>query len=124
MLTVTDTIDTAKTMANSVAEAYGLSGGNNIDESTAEIFKLKLIKKFTTNIDWPSMDTMMDEAKAESKAKAADKVKTNTIDEHIQNPQDSQTDIAAEVPEDVSGGSGEDLGGDMGGASPMDIGGF
>jgi hypothetical protein len=122
MLTVTDTIDTAKTMANSLAEAYGTSGGNQIDESTIDIFKLTMIKKFTTNIDWVSVDEAMDQAKAEAKAKAALKVKTNTIDEHIQNPQNSQTDIAAEVPEEAGGGDMGDMGGeDMSGGSDMNL---
>jgi predicted DNA binding CopG/RHH family protein len=108
MLTVTDTIDTAKAMANALAEAHGAPGGNQIDEATLDIFKLKLIKKFTTNIDWITVDNFMEQAQAEAKAKAALRVKTNTIDEHIQNPQNSQTDIASEVAEDTGNGEIED----------------
>jgi hypothetical protein len=116
MLTITDTINTAKEMANAVVESYGNSGGNALDEATNNVFKAKLIKRFTTNVDWPTIEEDREQAIAESKSIAAEQVKTNTIDEHIQNPQNSQTDIASEVPEDVSGG------GDMGG-SDMDMGG-
>jgi hypothetical protein len=121
MLNITDSIDTAKTMANSIAEAYGLAGGNTIDEATASSFKLKLIKKFIKNIDWTFIDDSYSEAIAESKPIAAEKVKTNTIDEHIQNPQDSQTNIADEVPEDASeeGGGGEESMGEGGGEEAM-----
>jgi hypothetical protein len=123
MLTITDPINTAKEMASAVVESYGNTGGNALDEATNNLFKLKLIKKFTTNIDWTTVDIYRDEAIAEAKGLAANQVKTNTIDEHIQNPQNSQTDIAAEVPEDVSGGGSDmDLGGgDMEGG--MDMGG-
>jgi hypothetical protein len=125
MLTITDTIDTAKTMATSIAEAYGQSGGNSIDEATNDLFKLKLIKRFTTNIDWVSVDEDRRDAIAESKSIAADKVKTATIDEHIQNPIDSQTDIAAEVPESTAEDEIGDMGGDTGdtGGSMDDLGG-
>jgi hypothetical protein len=131
MLSITDTIDTAKTMANSLAEAYGINGGNGVDDAALSIFKLKMIKKFTTNIDWIESDRIMEEAKAEAKARAVEQVKINTIDEHIQNPQNSQTDIADEIPEDVSeggdmGGGDMDMGGDMGsdmGGGDMDMGG-
>jgi hypothetical protein len=114
MLTITDSINTAKEMATAIVESYGTSGGNALDEAVNNTFKLKLIKKFTTNIDWATVDTFRQEAIAEGKAVAAEQVKTNTIDEHIQNPQNSQTDIAEEVPEDVSGGGDTDLGSDMG----------
>jgi hypothetical protein len=128
MLSITDTIDTAKAMANSLAEAYGNSGGNGVDDAVLIIFKLKMIKKFTTNIDWSSVDKAMEEAKAEAKGQAADQVKTNTIDEHIQNPQNSQTDIAAEIPEDVSGGDDignmNDMGENMGEGDDMELDGF
>jgi hypothetical protein len=126
MLNITDTIDTAKNMANALAEAYGINGGNGVDDATMSIFKLKLIKKFTTNIDWPTVDKIMEEARAESKAVASEQVKINTIDEHIQNPQNSQTDIASEVPEDVSSDNNMDMGvsggGDMSGGDDMNFG--
>jgi hypothetical protein len=121
MLTITDTIDTAKTMANSIAEAYGQSGGNAIDEATTDLFKLKLIKKFTTNIDWVTVDEYRREAIAEAKSIAADKVKTATIDEHIQNPSESQTDIAEEPPSDSLGGEEDMSGGGGEGEGNMDM---
>jgi predicted DNA binding CopG/RHH family protein len=123
MLSITDNMDTAKTMANSIAEAYGNSGGNQVTEAVTDLFKLKIIKDFTKNIDWIKIDDMRREAITESKAVAADVVKTATIDEHIQNPIESQTDIAKEPEKssdtDMDSGMGEgnntiEGGGDMG----------
>jgi hypothetical protein len=115
MLNITDVIDTAKNMANSIAEAYGLTGGNNVDEAVMNTFKLKMIKNFTKSIDWTFIEKAYNDSVSESKAAAADKVKTNTIDEHIQSPQDSQTNIAGEVPEDNTDNSNDEGGMPTGG---------
>jgi hypothetical protein len=120
MISITDTIDTAKTMANSIAEVYGASGGNAIDDATNDLFKLSLMKKFTNNIDWDVIDKMREQAISDSKKIAADKVKTNTIDQSIQNPQDAASSDIAEAENQYENGGSEDAGSgsatdDMGG---------
>lgn len=101
MTNIIEVLNTAKDMANSIAEVYDLQGGNSIADATAALFKRKIVRKYAQCLRFEEIDDMLEEARAEAPSVAVGKTKTAKTDEIVNTP-----------PEDQNGGG---MGGGMGG---------
>lgn len=102
MTNIVEMIDSAKNVANGIAEVMNLQDGSEVETARNTIFRKKIIQKYANIVEWDDVEAMLDEATREAPKVVNEHKKLAKIDEALQNP------------EDDGSGAGSN-GGDMGG---------
>ena len=115
MTNIIDTVDTAKNVANSLAEVYDLIGGNAVEDAIASIFKREIIKKQANILQWDDVEQLVEKAKREAEELVKEKIERQKIDEYLNNPpseEEEETGEEEEPPEDDIIDEKDDMNGD------------
>lgn len=108
MTNIVDMIDTAKNVANGIAEVFNLSDGNETETARNNIFKRKIIEKYANIVEWSEIEMMIEEATKEAPTKVQESKKLAKIDETVVNTIDN--DDTGDGGGGDSGGFGDDTG--------------
>lgn len=105
MSNITEVVDAAKQVANSISEVYNLQEGNNIETMRNTLFKKSIIKQYANIVEWNKIDQMLEDATREAPKEANKMTKLSKIDEALQNPDEGGDDSSGDM---GSMGGGED----------------
>jgi hypothetical protein len=108
MSNITEVVDAAKQVANSITEVYNLQDGNNMETMRNALFKKRIIQKYANIVEWETIEQLLDDATREAAKEVSKMNKLSKIDENIQNL-DSESDDDTVYGEDTGGG-GDDMG--------------
>ena len=115
MSNITEVVDAAKQVANSITEVYNLQDGNNMETMRNALFKKRIIQKYANIVEWETIEQLLDDATREAAKEVSKMNKLSKIDENIQNL-DSESDDDTVYGEDAGGGGDDmDMGMDEGG---------
>lgn len=112
MSNITEVVDAAKQVANSISEVYNLQEGNNIETMRNTLFKKSIIKEYANVVEWNKIDQLLEDATREAPKEVNKMSKLSKIDENIQNPEE---DDSSSMGMDMTSGGMEE-----GGESDMD----
>ena len=112
MSNITEVVDAAKQVANSISEVYNLQEGNNIETMRNTLFKKSIIKEYANVVEWNKIDQLLEDATREAPKEVNKMSKLSKIDENIQNPEE---DNSSSMGMDMTSGGMEE-----GGESDMD----
>jgi hypothetical protein len=103
MTNIVEMLDSAKNVANGIAEVMNLQDGSEVETARNVVFKKKIIQKYANIVEWDDVEEMLTEATREAPKIVNEHKKLAKIDESLQNGDDTG---------DSAGGMG---GSDMGG---------
>lgn len=109
MTNISEVLDAAKNVANTIAEAFNLNDGNTVETARNTLFKKKIIEKYANIVEWNDLEQLLDQCANEAPNEVHKSQKLAKIDEKLSaDDQDSGGD-------DMMGGdtSGDDSGGGM-----------
>ena len=91
MTNIVEMLDSAKNVANGIAEVMNLQDGSEIETARNNIFKKKIIEKYANIVEWSEIENMLTEASREAPKVVNEHKKLAKIDEAIQNPDEDDT---------------------------------
>lgn len=111
MSNITEVLDQAKNVANSIAEMLNLADGSAVETARNTIFKRKLIEKYANIIEWAEIEKLLAEAEIKAPQLVNHQKKLAKIDAKLQEEDEDENGGT----DDFGGGGGDDLGSDLGG---------
>lgn len=111
MSNITDVLDQAKNVANSIAEMLNLADGSAVETARNTIFKRKIIEKYANIIEWAEIEKILTEAEIKAPQLVNHQKKFAKIDAKLQEEDEDENSGT----DDFGGGGGDDLGSDLGG---------
>jgi len=85
MTNITEMLDSAKNVANSIAEVYNLQDGSEIETARNTLFKRKIIEKYANIVEWSEIEEILESATKEAGNIVNNNKKIAKIDEQLQN---------------------------------------
>lgn len=108
MANITEVLDSAKNVANTLAEIFNLADGSQLETTRATLFKQAIIAKYANIVEWDEIKKMLDECTLKAPSSLIEQLKLAKLDAKIQ--ETGGTDTGGDA------GGGMDMGGgDMGG---------
>ena len=104
MSNVTEVLDQAKNVANSIAEMLNLADGSAVETARNTIFKRKLIEKYANIIEWAEIEKMLAEAEIKAPQLVNHQKKLAKIDAKLQEEDEDENSGT-----DDFGGGGDNL---------------
>ena len=84
MANIVEVLDSAKNVANSLAEVMNLQDGSEVETMRNTLFKRKIIQKYANIVEWTDIEAMLEEATKEAPSEVSKKSKIATIDSSLQ----------------------------------------
>ena len=113
MTNISEVLDAAKNVANSITEVMNLNEGSPIETARNTLFKRKIIEKYADIVEWNDIENILREAESEAPKEVAHNQKLSKIDAKMQedDPNNGGGGDAGMSDADMGGG---DFGGEAG----------
>lgn len=106
MTSVSEVLDSAKNLANSITEVYNLQDGSSVETARNTLFKKKIIEKYVPNIEWTDIENILNKATEEAPNEVHKSQKLAKIDQQLQ--EDDVSDDSSGGTDNLGGGLGDD----------------
>lgn len=103
MTTISEVLDSAKNLANSITEVFNLQDGSSVETARNTLFKKKIVEKYVNNIEWSDIEAILTESTEEAPNEVFKTQKLAKLDQKLQ--EDDMNDQG-----DDMGSSGGDMG--------------
>ena len=107
MSNITEVMDAAKNVANSIAEIFNLADGSAVETARNTLFKRKIIEKYANIVEWSELEKILKEAESQAPAEVVNQKKLAKIDEKLQAGDDNDGGT-----DDFGGAGGDNAFGD------------
>ena len=84
MSNITEVLDAAKNVANSIAEMFNLADGSALETKRNTLFKKKIIEKYANIVEWSELESILDECSQNAPAEVVKDMKFSKIDQKLQ----------------------------------------